>query len=530
MEFPPGQAFYYGDSRESIVIKGSDGKFKGMDMSSSLSFEMGYQTKGGTQDQIYGDGEWDTHEILNAIELGAVAVAIIGSGGSLAPLFFGVGAIAGIADAVVYFTEDDPYMGTMMLAINMLGIDDIVKLAKWGGSLIKNLSKQTIEEIGKKKLSKIALTAAEKQIYNDVAQFVYKNQSVLTKKMQQQMAYNFVTTGIYTSALKNKWNFKMFFNLIYKLNSIGLGIPGLVLKLGGVAITADQLYVLINGDDESRKKSSIAQILKYIYGSGDDQTKLEKLNKDALEAFKQLQENIKDDSSKYLNPDASLILFKMDPTQMVSEEQLDSYFKQLNQMREVKPTPSDETKMVYVQAPTIKDVIENNKVISIGMSGDSVSEINTLLKNKGYTDIKNLNLYDELTMWYISEMQYENKIPSNGSVDSLTYNILKGGSAVKDITKMEGCEKYEYLLNIGWIELNKIEFIKKKQSKTEKDEDLQLIDCNGQKFLLNRTKEKIESSHPKTMSGQMPVNKTIIDNPDNLNEEIQKIKDKINYL
>lgn len=526
---PSGQANYDSDGTSSIVITGSDGKMKGIDIRSSLDYEMAYQTKGGAQDEIYGDGKWDTHDILNAVELGAIAVAIIGSGGSLAPLFFGIGAIAGIADSVVYFAEGDPYMGTMMLALNLLGVDDIVKLVKWGGSLFKEVTKETIESIAKKKLGKIALTESEKQIYDQVSQFVYKNQNDLSKAMQQQMAYNFATTGIYGSAIKNKWDLKIFFNLLYKLNSIGLGVPGLVLKLGGVALTADQLYLLVNGNDESRKNSGIGKIMDMIYGSEDDQTKIQKLNKDAIEAFKQLQEDIKNNAGKYLNPDAALILFKTDPTQMASYEQIDSYFNQLNQMKGEKPDPkivqANETNITYVQAPPIKDVIENNKIISFGMSGDSVNEINRILMEKGYSDIVNLELYDELTMWYVSEEQSKNNLVSNGSVDVVTYNVLKGRSVVKDITKMEGCEKYKTLIDTGWVEISKLQY----NGKRSNNKSVEKVDCNGMKYLYNENKG-IESIYPKTMGGQSPINKTIVDNPNNLNEEITKLKNIMGYL
>ena len=519
---PSGQANYDSDGTSSMVITGSDGKMKGIDIRSSLDYEMSYQTKGGAQDEIYGDGKWDTHDILNAVELGSIAVAIIGSGGSLAPLFFGIGAIAGIADSVVYFAEGDPYMGTMMLALNMLGVDDIVKLVKWGGSLFKEVTKESIEAIAKKKLGKIALTASEKQIYDQVSQFVYKNQNELSKAMQQQMAYNFVTNGIYTSAIKNKWDLKIFFNLLYKLNSIGLGIPGLVLKIGGVALTADQLYLLANGNDESRKNSGIGKIMDMIYGSEDDQTKIQKLNKDAIEAFKQLQEDIKNNAGKYLNPDAALILFKTDPTQMASYEQIDSYFNQLNQMKGEKPDPkivqANETNITYVQAPPIKDVIENNKIISFGMSGDSVNEINRILMEKGYSDIVNLELYDELTMWYVSEEQSKNNLVSNGSVDVVTYNILKGLNKVSF-----DCNSLEELQKSGWVQINDIKYNYLK-TKNEINKVKQL-NCNNK---TNYEGSKINADP--TDKSKIPYNKTIVDNPNNLNEEITKLKNIMGYL
>ena len=42
---------------------------------------------------------------------------------------------------------------------------------------------------------------------------------------------------------------------------------------------------------------------------------------------------------------------------------------------------------------------------------------------------------------------------------------------------------------------------------------LEKLECGGAKYLLNKDKSSLEKNYPKTMGGQAPIHKTMLDNP-----------------
>ena len=74
-------------------------------------------------DNIFKDMSWD-HSTAGWVELGLVGAGLIltltGIGAPVGAALIGAGTVVGVADAAVYFSEGDPYMGTMMLALNLI--------------------------------------------------------------------------------------------------------------------------------------------------------------------------------------------------------------------------------------------------------------------------------------------------------------------------------------------------------------------------------------------------------------------------
>ena len=97
---------------------------------------------------------WD-HETSGKVELLLVGAGLLltltGIGAPVAAALIGAGTVIGVADAAVYFTEGDPYMGTMMLALNLIP----------GGELASILTKKAGKEIGEQTI-KQSRTAMKK--------------------------------------------------------------------------------------------------------------------------------------------------------------------------------------------------------------------------------------------------------------------------------------------------------------------------------------------------------------------------------
>jgi hypothetical protein len=88
-----------------------------------------------------------------------------------------------------------------------------------------------------------------------------------------------------------------------------------------------------------------------------------------------------------------------------------------------------------------------------------------------------------------------------------------------ELKDKEGCTKLNGLTKLGWQEINAIEYVKKIQSGANQ-ELLDKVVCGGKnRFLFNKDKfdksevERLNKIYPKTMTGQVPVLKNMMDNP-----------------
>jgi peptidoglycan hydrolase-like protein with peptidoglycan-binding domain len=523
LKFDPESGEYYS---ATIVLKTNDGKTYVNEVH-DFAQEMAWLTPGGKEDQIYGDGKIGVHDVMTVVEIGLVIAGSVASGG-LATLLIGASALVGIADSIIYFTEGDKYMGTMMLAINLIGIDEVVALAKWGGNLIKSWTKESLEVIAKKQLTKGVLSSSEKLILSEVQQFIYKNQFALAANMQYKMAYNFVTEGLVQTATKQKWGWEMFFKSFYKIGKMTTkGIPGMLLKIGGVAIGADVLYLMMFGRDFNRVNSSFGPMFDLLYtnlGLTNEQ-KREKLKKEeALNAWQTLQENLKKNAQEYLSPDVTTEILKFDPSKSLTFEEMEQRAKMASESLIQKPQVNSpkEKELKYKESITLSNLENNGSTISLGMSGSPVTEINNLLIRVGYKDIENVSLFDYLTQYYISQFQLDNNLPITGQVDNLTYITLKSYKS------NNFCERIEQLKTEGWVQIN---YIKKNALKSQSKQDKIIeLECNNKTIMLYN--ENYEVKKDVRSIGSSPILRTAVDNPQNLDleEQVLRIKGIIKQL
>ena len=463
---------------------------------------MEYQTPGGKKD----NEKYEViHDVLTVVELSLLAVSFVA--GPYAPLFVGASAIVGIADSAVYFQQGDKYMGIMMVAISMIGIDDVVTLVKYvaAKTTIKTLGKEGIQAIAKKQLAKEVLSESDKLAIKAIQTGVSESQIPLKSSMKLKMMTEFLTTGMYSTAVKNGWGWEKFFNMYYKLNKKLWNTPSIVfmvIKIGGVAYTVDQVYLAYYGNDEDRKYSSFAQLFDYFKNAKEAEKMAE-----ALKAFETMQKDMAKNIKKYLNPEIIDKALELDYNAVEPLDKVLAFYKSRHNARTQKNTPEKEKiqkSHKFTQSPPLSEVESGESVLSWGISGDSVTEIQNFLKEKGY-EIEPTGIFDWDTEFIISSFQSKNGLNQNGVMDNQTLFKLKQKESSENCT-----EKINSMKSSGWVEITKIDYFKKLES-TENIEKSEKIDCNGTiKYLFNSGQINQQPRY----AGEAPILKTIVDNPD----------------
>ena len=210
----------------------------------------------------YADDDWTTHEILTTIQIASAVLGMFPT--PLSPLFWGISTIAGVADGIKYFKEDDPYMGTIVIALSLIPGNTL--------SIIFKSSKafQILGINGLKNLIKAyKLGNLSKKEAKWLKEFtgIFKQPSVV-----KQVNKSLIETALLT--LKNNLKDKSlkylinFFIFLYKfLRGTGKLVKGLAeitFKIGGLIFTVDKLYLLIFNEDgkyfNSREKNEFRAI------------------------------------------------------------------------------------------------------------------------------------------------------------------------------------------------------------------------------------------------------------------------------
>jgi len=457
---------------------------------------MAWSTPGGKGDAERSKG---VHNVMTIVELGLLFVGIFS--GPAAPIFFGLSSIAGFVDAGIYFAEGDKYMGTMLCAVSLLGLPEIATMFKsTGKQALKTLGKEGLERLAKKEISG-TLTALEKTQLAAIKMEMDQSAKIFTFTNRYKMVQNFVNDGIYQGAIKNKWGFDHLFSIIYNISQkVNNSFVRTILKIGGIVYTTDQVYMAIYGNDEDRKYSAFGPLLDWVYGNDTEEKKIQA----ALKLFEDLQKNLKENASQYLSPESIDAVLSFDPSKLQSKEQLYAYYSS-RAKKNKKPTPSStesgDYTLIYKEAPELSE-IKNGEVASFGSSGNSITEIQQLLIDKGYNEVIKNGKFDDNTQFYVFRFQEDNKINPTGFIDSLTLNFL--------LTKGTNCsETIESLKNSGWQVISKVDYTKKSLGNLP-DERLTKVDCNNTTtYLYDPTVREIPRS-----VGQSPVLTTVVDNPD----------------
>ena len=379
----------------------------------------------------------DFHHNMMVIELGLTAAGF--ASGPIGPLFFAAATIVGVIDGATYIAEGDTHMGVMVLALSVLGASEVAQGLKLAGAELKAI--KAVEEWGVDGIKRLAkasvetpqlLTAADRAVVQALKESAYVGQKVLGKEMSKKVFENF-TKNIVKIAKDQKWGWKELAKILYNFETHSLTFKGLLVYIGGVPYTIDQIYLALYGNDNDRKRSGIATLLDYL-------------------------QNKPGEKEKALNE--AWTIFQA--TLVTNDEQMKA----------------------------LEALLEKLKT-----------------SNSGQLDFSGIASDEEVLAAY----RKENKMVSG--FDEKKYNeILRSElEKEKEAREKEGCEKYNSLIKMGWVELTKINWAKLKREGYT-DDILQKMDCGGTTKYLSNEKKRIEGIYPKTMSGEAPINKTMLDN------------------
>jgi hypothetical protein len=333
-------------------------------------------------------GKADGHSVVSAIEIGTLLLGMIPS--PLSPFLLGISTLAGLADAGLYYAEGDPYMGSMMLALEVIP----------GGELLSVLKKgKTIGKLGKEGATELIQKASKNQL-DDVGQQTYKQleqelagpvgkeitqkaEQTLVKKAKTEIASNF-------AKLPFKDKLKSFVDLINLCwNTIGK-IPQMIFKVGGTSYTIDQLYLAINGRDEDRQNSDIRRLYYIIKGYEgmlpEEKAKMEQ-DKAAAEKIAAKQEELATEMTKGAQiientlksaPENLLKLGIKITTEGFDLNSVRDFMK--NRVKNTTTVTTNTGEIINVKdqiipTPEYDDVVDGTAFYSLGMSGDTFTQL-----------------------------------------------------------------------------------------------------------------------------------------------------------
>ena len=385
------------------------------------------------------------HTTLGMGELGLVALSFLPT--PLSPLFFVASTVVGLTDSILYFAEGDKWMGLMVLGFSLLNVGELSVIFKESSAYAKVASsykmepKAACELLAKRYTAGEALQEWEKQAIKDL-KGVFKGSSSGSKlvetKYSQEIIKNLKNAKLVFS--RSKMGSKDFWTLVCGYAKAGkFNILKTTLTLFGTPITLDVLYRSLYGNDDDRKNSPLFQVYLKTKGFIYDQFR----TKSPSEQKKELDQFFND-----LNNEATLdkLLeamqkFSQDLTLKMSE------IKTMMSVNSIDPNifnfgqkPNTDTyEELTFQTPSIYDIENNNRRLLVGMSGDSVKEIQKLLKDKWKYDLGDSGIdkngidgvYDERMYNTIKKFQgniiTSGKEPMDisGEVDSLTFSYLK---------------------------------------------------------------------------------------------------------
>lgn len=396
---------------------------------------------------------WSTeflHDAASFVEMGTLILGLIPS--PLSPILLGVSTGAGLADAGVYFAEGDKYMGSMMLALEIIPGGEFYKVFKGSKTATKLGREGTMEllENGAKK----TLKGSDEIAFQQLKQELKVVAPELAKGVQKQIVKN-VTENLVQNFLKvvkgmTPLNMlKTFYNTLGILWKSSGTIPQLTIKLGGTVWGVDQLYLATFGRDEDRQNSDIRKLYYMIKGKGLPEKE---------EMVKVLQE-----AQKYTDIETlSTVTGKV-----VKEGNIDEYIKNLNSssynknVKNKKPGYSGSGKEITIPTPTIDEVISGDEMIYYGMSGEEILKIKRDLKsNYGrYLDpkiektITNPNFDDDF--YYVLKDFQGNILPNNFNIKPEEYGYIGDETYGLIIKNPIGKLKTKTIKDITYDELEK---------------------------------------------------------------------------
>lgn len=339
-----------------------------------------------------GQTDWD-HDTAGWVELALVGAGILltltGIGAPVGAALIGAGTVVGVADAAVYYAEGDPYMGTMMLALNLIP----------GGELASILTKKAGKEIGEQTI-KHSRTAIQKfkdggiEALTDAEKFTLDQVSNAMKKVTPEIIT--ATTKYAIEAITKTLKSLPLSKTMGLLMALSGKLGKTVFKVGRIAVTVDKLWTLQTTPEswrtKMRNKSEFSKIMDMLYDGTLSDAVIDGLwelwnmmwNKDGsenTEGRKSLQDLIIDSNfteEDLSNTEAERI------NELLSQE-FEQYLKNLDDSSQWNVN-SEKVKSQKSNFEPVKfdNLMKGRQTIRKGQKGDVVRDIQRMLVTIGY--------------------------------------------------------------------------------------------------------------------------------------------------
>jgi hypothetical protein len=374
---------------------------------------------------------WD-HDTSGYVEIGLTGagflLALTGVGAPLGAVLIAAGTAVGIADAIKYYEENNPYMGTMMLALQLIPGGELVGiLAKNSAKFAKYYPKfvKIIEKLSKNKV----LTDLEGKIFEWGSKLFNKHLPTISKLLRK---HSFKALTLKLKREKSSIVLRTIISLLhFGLKKAPSFIGKLIIKVGRISITVDQLWTLMSTPDswreKMRDKGEFSKILDMLY----DGTLTDSVKEGLWIVWQKILGNdVNEDINEELINQMESQMDKYDETHKENLSSLDTI-----KLQSTKSVIGDRwSKINNVdtnQTKKFDEVIKGTQTIKKGDKGELVRKIQNMLISIGFelgNSGKNKNGVDgdfgETTENAIKEFQKLNSLKETGVIDKLTATQL----------------------------------------------------------------------------------------------------------
>jgi Putative peptidoglycan binding domain len=367
---------------------------------------------------------WD-HDTSGYVEIGLTGagflLALTGVGAPLGAVLIAAGTAVGIADAIKYYEENNPYMGTMMLALQLIPGGELVGiLAKNSSKFAKHYPKfvKIIEKLSTNKV----LTDLEGKIFEWGSKLFNKHLPTISKLLRK---HSFKALTLKLKREKSSIVLRTIISLLhFGLKKAPSFIGKLIIKVGRISITVDQLWTLMSTPDswreKMRDKGEFSKILDMLY----DGTLTDSIKEGLWIVWQKILGNdVNEDINEELINQMESQMDKYDENFELSKIPISDKVIP-NRWEKINKTNNQPIKNTSV---TFNDVIKGTQTIKKGDKGDVVNKIQNMLISIGFelgNSGKNKNGVDgdfgQTTENAVKEFQKYNFLKETGIIDKLT--------------------------------------------------------------------------------------------------------------
>ena len=339
-----------------------------------------------------------------------------------APFLLGASLVACQADAALYFKENDPYMGGLILSFCLIPLGEWIRIAPGATGVLKKGKQYAIDLLKKaKSLSgKKVLDTAEKAIIKEADALI----KTLTEKADEiaKLTQKYFVTRTISKIIATGG--KLLHGTVLLLSKMSWAIGSPFVLLAGVYYTFDEIYLALYGSDEQKMKlrynSGFQKLIRYL-------------------KLRENLETVEQQMSDYFKYNLSQIT--KDPKKLgaISQADHDKIMKKIDSEIEKLSKQKTSSSVIYpsldmVSSKKIDPLTNKPYTIKIGQKGQAVKTIQQMLNDLGLE--MTLKKYDENskavdgdfgegTYDAVIIFQSQNELNQTGEIDSETLNKLK---------------------------------------------------------------------------------------------------------